>query len=277
LQFSGFQRRSLLRIDVRGGLHKIECAMVEKAIDNADETVLVEARPDLASNRAFGEQTLGAAIEAFEEIASGLFSLQVFAPAKAEEEKSVKKSSVAGKTLRLPLMIELGITAAIDQNKATQQSIGSLSDKSALVEGNIVALYSPGAGSFVRIMDYGNSVSVDFFDPQDIDKLPFEWNSERFLVVDAGNGCIAFYSPSHRRFLAAHEGRAEANGYPIGKLNETPRCNETFRVEDPNDGSSSINLYCCIDDNRAMHVVYQDDNSCTSFKVVQINGFEPAE
>jgi hypothetical protein len=139
------------------------------------------------------------------------------------------KCLVVGKLLRLPLMIELSITAAIDQNKATHQSIGSLSDKSALVEGSIVALYDVDHKAFVRI----NGKSVDCKSGHKaIDALPFEWDSERFLVVNAGNRRIALYSPSHRRFLAAQNGRAEASVYPIGKLDGSPRCNESFRVED---------------------------------------------
>jgi hypothetical protein len=51
--------------------------MVEKVVDNDEKAVLVEAFSDLSSTRShtFGEQTVGAAIEAFEEIASGSFSL----------------------------------------------------------------------------------------------------------------------------------------------------------------------------------------------------------
>jgi hypothetical protein len=243
--------------------------MVEKVVDNDEGTVLVEAFSDLSTrNHVFGEQTVGAAIEAFEEISSGLFSLQVFTAAKVDEEKSETTFSIAGKLLRLPLMIELGITAAIDQNKATHQSIGSVSDKSALVEGSIVALYEVANKSFVRI----NGKSVDCGGgAKAINALPFEWDSERFLVVNAGNGRIALYSPSHRRFLAAQNGRAEASVYPIGKLDDCPRCNESFRVQDF-ENEKNILLYCDIDDSRVMHV-----NNYNYFQVVQIHGLTPAK
>ena len=239
--------------------------MVEKVVDNGDETVMVEAFSDLSRDHDFGDQTVGAAIEAFEKIASGLFSLPVSTAAKDEEDNNATKFSPPGKLLRLPAMIGLGIAVAIDQNKATHQSIGSLSDKSALVEGNIVALYQvthPG-NSFVRMN--GNSVNCKG-GPKAIDTLPFDWDSERFLVVNAGNGRFALYSPSHRRFLASQNGVAEASVYPIGKLHEYPRCNESFRVED---AQAYIQLYCDIDNSSAI----QAGNSY-HFQVVQIHGFE---
>jgi hypothetical protein len=256
--------------------HKISGTMVEKVVDNAgvEDTVLVQAFSDLSRNHAaFGEHSVGAAIEAFEEIASGLFSLQVFTAEK--EDKNVTKFSVAGKLLRLPMMIELGITAAIDQYKSTHQSIGttlmSSSGKRALVEGNIVALYALNLGKFVRI----NGNSVDHGGgPKAIDKLPFEWGAERFLVVNAGNGRIAFYSPCYRRFLATQNGHAEASVYPIGKLDDCPRCNESFRVVNTEDivgsAGSYIQLYCDIlDDCRPVQV-----KSYSRCRVIQINGFE---
>jgi hypothetical protein len=257
--------------------HKNSATMVEKAVDNDEETVMVEAFSDLSRRHAFGEHTVGAAIEAFEEISSGLFSLQVFSTAKVEEDKSVTKFSLAGKLLRLPLMIELGITAAIDQNKATHQSIGKLTDKSALVEGNIVALFlfqDKNSRAFIRI--YGTCVDWSG-GPKAINALPFEWDSERFLVVNAGNGRIALYSPTHRRFLASRNRLAEASVYPIGKLDDSPRCNEIFRVEDAPKGSAGqhvIQLHCDMDDSRAMHVIHKN---FIYFQVVQIHGFEPAK
>jgi hypothetical protein len=257
--------------------HKISGTMVEKVVDNAgaeEDTVLVQAFSDVVPRRqhVFREQTLGAAIEAFEEIASDLFSLQVFKAAKEDEEdKGMAKFSVAGKLLRLPMMIELGITAAIDQNKSTHQSIGTaVSGESALVEGNIVALYNIGCGSFVRMK--GNSVDCKG-GPKVIDQLPFEWDSERFLVVNAGKGRIALYSPSHRRFLASHKGCVEASVYPIGKLEDCPRCNESFRVHVNIGGKNTIGphriqLYCDMDEESQVSSILQ---------VVQIHGFKPAK
>jgi hypothetical protein len=176
-------------------------------------------------------------------------------------------------------MIELGITAAIVQNKATHQSIGALSDKSALVEGNIVALYDIKQQSFVRI--YGNTVDCGG-GVKAPNALPFEWGSERFLVVDAGNGRIALYSPCHRRFLATRNGQAEASVYPIGKLDDRPRCNESFRAQQLTHICNArlfehyIQLNCDIIENpssRVMHLL----NGNNHFQVVQIHGFEPAK
>ena len=192
--------------------------MVEKAEAAAygEDTVLVEAIRDLSRNHAFGEHTVGAAVEAFEEaVSSNLFSFQFFPPAKGsknEEGEEVTVFSVPMRLFRLPSMIALGITAAIGQNKqATRHSIGIFSDKSALVEGNIVALYNTKTQKFLRIrgesVDFGGGAKV-------IDKLPFDWDFERFLVVSAGNGRIALYSPSHRRFLLSNNGKA-GTGPPL--------------------------------------------------------------
>ena len=44
-----------------------------------------------------------------------------------------------------------------------------------------------------------------------VDTLPADWRSERFRVVDAGNGKIALHSGTERRFL-----RAEARNRSLG-------------------------------------------------------------
>jgi hypothetical protein len=63
--------------------------MVEKVVDNSEDTVLlVEAFSELSRNHGVGgEQTVGATIEAFEETASGLFSIQV----SQQQQKSRKE------------------------------------------------------------------------------------------------------------------------------------------------------------------------------------------
>ena len=243
-------------------LHKISGTMVEKVVENGEEMVMVEAV------HAFGEQTVGAAIEAFEEIASALFSLPALTAAKDKADKNATTFSPPVKLLRLPSTIELGISMEIDQNKATHQSIGTLSDKSALVEGNIVALYSVNHMKFVRMGEKSVDCSGG---PKAIGKLPFDWDSERFLVVNAGNGRIAFYSPSHRRFLTSQDGLAEASSL-IGNLDDSPRCNESFRVQCL--VGRPIQLLCDIDDSRAMKIKSLNSNC---FQVVQIHGFEPTK
>jgi hypothetical protein len=262
----------------RDFLHKISRTMVEKAeaVANGEETVLVEAIRDLSRDHGFGKHTVGAAIEVFEEVASNLFSIQVFGPAngkKNEEGKEVKKFSVPGSLLRLPSMIDFGITVAIDQNKnATHDSIGTRSNASALVEGNIVALYYEPHQWFVRM----HGEAVDFGDrAKGKGKLPFDWDSERFLVVSAGNGRIALYSPSHRRFLACTNGEAETS-HPVENLDDRPRHSESFRIVASNSepSSNTIQLCCEIDDNRMMYV---DGQGPIHFQVVQIHGFEPAK
>jgi hypothetical protein len=253
--------------------------MVEKAeaVANGEDSVLVEVMRDLSRNHGFGEHTVGAAIEVFEEaVSSNLFSLQVLAPAKGntnEEGGEVKEFSVPGRLLGLPLMIELGITVAIDNNikATTHHLIGTLSDKSALVEGNIVALYNPNARSFLRI--YGEAVDFDG-GIKTIDELPFDWGCERFLVVSAGSGRIALYGPSHGRFLSCTDGLTEAS-HQVGNLDDRPRRSESFRIVDAPSGPPSIQLCCEIDNYSLINA--SDNSNLTIFQVAQIHGFESAK
>jgi hypothetical protein len=100
-------------------------------------------------------------------------------------ETPCTKNKVAGKLLRLPMIIHTCITHAIDSTTATETSIGKISTIEALVPGNVVALHSPDKNSFLGISgeeaDFGSG-------EKNVDSLPLAWDCERFLVVDAGNG-----------------------------------------------------------------------------------------
>ena len=45
-----------------------------------------------------------------------------------------------------------------------------------------------------------------------VDQLPAKWDSERFTIVDAGNGSIALHSKSHNRFMRMVGCKIDAHG-----------------------------------------------------------------
>jgi hypothetical protein len=68
-----------------------------------------------------------------------------------------------------------------------------------LVHGNVIALHSSIHNRFVRLMCDG---CVDGRGgSKDVNKLPLNWGSERFLVVQRGESLFAFYSICHERYL----------------------------------------------------------------------------
>lgn len=210
------------------------------------------------------ECTVGAAIEILEaKLASKGIEFKV-PPFTRKSEKG----KVDGEILRLPTLIHLGIIHGIDKmDAATEQSIGKpASPGEALVPGNVIALYFHGGSSFLRICneraDFGGR-------SKPIDELPLEWDSERFLVVDAGNGNIAFYSPSHRRFLGCKNGKFSGAGYPIVNINESPRANETFEISIC-DNLMYFRLRCPIEGAGILNIKGVSD----LFRALQICGFE---
>lgn len=75
--------------------------------------------------------------------------------------------------------------------------------RSNLVHGNVVALHSSIHNRFVRLMDDGCVDGKQEAGPKDADKIPLDWDSERFLVVQRGASLFAFYSICHERYLMA--------------------------------------------------------------------------
>ena len=84
-----------------------------------------------------------------------------------------------------------------------EQRLQRTSEQFTVVEGggNMIALHSTHHNRFLRLCHDG---AVDRKGGScDADKLPSyeEWPSERFHVVDCGDGQIALHSPCHNRFL----------------------------------------------------------------------------
>ena len=73
---------------------------------------------------------------------------------------------------------------------------------------NVIALYSPSHGRFLRMM--GDCVDGGG-GRRGFDNLPDEWHSERFCVVIAKEGEIALYSVPNQRFIRMDHD-ADVNG-----------------------------------------------------------------
>mmetsp|Transcript_26404 Transcript_26404/g.73856 ORF Transcript_26404/g.73856 Transcript_26404/m.73856 type:complete len:249 (+) Transcript_26404:62-808(+) len=138
----------------------------------------------------------------------------------------------------LPRFVELGIYCALSQGKIMKNSVGRAASASAFVDGNIVALYCPRLGHFIRLhdgnADYGGTDHSG-------NNIPVRYNSERFLVVGCKDGTVALYSPDEQSFLGAHQKSALAvTSASILSLDDAPRARECFIVN----GGTTIWLTC---------------------------------
>ena len=76
---------------------------------------------------------------------------------------------------------------------------------SEIAHGNIVALHSPSHNRFIRLC-HDNNVK-GHGGQKDSDKLPLEWESEKFLVVQVAESTFAFYSVPHGQYLCMNQDR----------------------------------------------------------------------
>jgi hypothetical protein len=244
--------------------------MVEKDMDSEDSAIFVEASAasSYAGHRGDDDypRTIGAAIQLLEAklAEAGLQLPSRTTQHETDSKKQPKEVPVAGKLLVLTAMVTIGIASALNNGFGTRASVGKLSSEKP-VPGNVVALHSPHNNAFLRVyngnVDYaGGSTSQD--------QLPFDWDSERFLIVDAGHGQVAFYNISHRIFLGIDKSGRAAVNCSVTSLDDRPRGNESFRPLKP---SGCIQLYCVTLNTTLHHVSSSNDNS---FSVVQIHGFE---
>lgn len=210
--------------------------------------------------------------------------------------KSTEKMKVAGKLLSLPSLIHLAITLVLDTSDAdgvTENSVGKASEdwKNSLVPGNVVALFTTNNKGFLGIENESVVFSVRQNEPcrnygstqrpQTMTELKLDNASHRFLVVDAGNGNIALFNPTARRFLGCKNGTLVASGFPLTDLDERPRANELFKPSSapapqqaqnahhpmPSAAGGVVQLSCPIERNNAQP-------GYSSFHVVQVLGFE---
>lgn len=198
----------------------------------------VDAVAELANPPS--KPTLGDAIALLE---AKLAALGIVLQVPEVKSGSLKQMKVSGKLQSLPLLIHFAITFALDTtDHVTKDSVGKASEdwKKSLVPGNIVALHGTTSNTgFLRIENESVIGSARQYhgghqqQHQALNHLKLENAAERFLVVDAGNGNIALYSPTNRRFLASKDGALVACGFPITGLDERPRANEMFQPSTP--------------------------------------------
>lgn len=103
-----------------------------------------------------------------------------------------------------------------------------------LAAGNVVALHNPTSNRFIRMM----GESIDARGGQmGLEDIPREWKSERFTVVDAGNGEYALHSEIHNRFVRVMGEHVDAKG-GVRNKNELPPewDSERLTIVDAGDG-----------------------------------------
>jgi hypothetical protein len=253
--------------------------MVEKDMDSEESAIFVEASAAASDADHRGDdspRTIGSAIQLLEaKLAETGLILQVPSPKKQENETESKKEPkevvvpMSGKLVGLPAIVAIGIASAINNGFGTRASVGKTSSEKALVPGNVVALHSRDYGAFLRVsngkVDCGGG-------SRSRDQLPFDWDSERFLVVDAGHGQVAFYNIFHGIFLGIDHQDSLAtvsNGNcSVTSLDDRPRGNESF-LPVKQASQSDIRLHCGTL-NKTLSIVSSTYNN---FKVVQIHGF----
>ena len=130
------------------------------------------------------------------------------------------------------ILVESAINQAMMYGSATKDSVGTSRcyAQNVFKQGNVIALHSCHTESFLRIHDNkgdfgGGNCSVH--------KLPFAWDSERFLVVALDEDCkqFALYSLSHNSFLQIDESGKYSASAPAF-LHDRPRVNEIFSLKD---------------------------------------------
>jgi CRISPR/Cas system-associated protein endoribonuclease Cas2 len=74
--------------------------------------------------------------------------------------------------------------------------------RSDIAHGNIIALHSPAQNRFIRVSNKDVNGRGGY---KDIDKLPVEWDSEKFLVVQVAESTFAFYSMLHDEYICMND------------------------------------------------------------------------
>ena len=120
--------------------------------------------------------------------------------------------------------------------------------------GNQVAIYFTVEKRFLTMWEDGYTIGANPAQHSVVDlDSGFQW--ERFTVVDAGNGQVAFHSPSHNRFLRLNNnGKLDGNGGEKG-AHELPEWwdSERFTVVDAGFGKVAIH---CAAHNRFIRCCY---------------------
>lgn len=210
-----------------------------------------------------GEYTLGSAIETFEDRVRKAGIVIEFTPPNGLENINPSSSSsgsiLSGKVMRLPKLVDLVIAQALDYGRVPEGNVigDRNNDSKAVIPGNIVALYVPSSKGFL----YMKGKEIKYTTSS---KMPISLEWGRFLVVSAGSDrSVAFYNPTHRRFLGAKEdGSFEASSCQAIHSDDRPRAGESFIPGHWHTPNSGIRFH-----NRLL-------NKSFYIEVIQIRGFD---
>ena len=145
--------------------------------------------------------------------------------------------------------------------------------------GNVVALHSTWLNRFIRCHE-GNVNGHG--GPKDVDKLPDDWGSERFLVVQLDTSVYAFYGVYNDMFLCMRDDQS-MYGATKHHLDSTSFTNHRFLVNDEGNGRISLrsqrhNRFVRMNWNGVLDGHATKVNEWERFSVVllmQSPGFEP--
>ena len=108
---------------------------------------------------------------------------------------------------------------------------------SEIAHGNIVALHSPAHNRFIRLC-HDNNIN-GHGGQKDSDKLPVEWESEKFLVVQVAESTFAFYSVPHGQYICMNKDH-KVSGRTLTELEDASNDQHHFLVR--NEGWGRISL-----------------------------------
>jgi len=160
-------------------------------------------------------------------------------------------------------------------NKQTLGCMGSIDD---IVPGNIVAFRPINHSGCLNAIVAGNNF-VKVGEPQGPSNSCFTRICECFLVVSAGNGRVAFYSPFNQKFVHTDVRKYLRIGYinKVCSMYDRPRMDESFTVKKANDSKAedlSVRIFSAKDGSPEVEYNYFSDSDNTSpFYVYKVHGF----
>jgi len=108
---------------------------------------------------------------------------------------------------------------------------------------------------------------------------PFSRITECFLIVSAGNGRVAFYSPWYQKFVQAdnYGNLKTVNSNKVCSMHDRPRMDESFTVKRANhlvvEKDLSVKIFTAVDRSYEVRYKYSSDNSTSPFHVYKVHGF----
>jgi hypothetical protein len=191
--------------------------------------------PPNRGNNIHKDGTLGAALDAMEvRVRNAGITFEFKSPTQRtwftsplQDTSGTTGAGISGKVLRSKALIELAIIQAVadDDSGSLDRSVDVKVDaKSALKQGNVIA-FRVLEGGFLR-MNANRSV-----ERRRRSSLDLSSDQERFLVVMAGVDRVAFYSPTHKRFLRmGGDGTLSASQSIAFHNEDRPRSDEVFAL-----------------------------------------------